>query len=582
MTNLLLSIVLISLPPQMPAEDIRPGQKGECLTVFEGSTIEPFSFVVKGRMKNYLGPNRDLIMIRLLGKKPEFTGVVSGMSGSPCSIDGKLIGALGYAFAKFAKEPIAGVTPIKDMLAVTELPDEKRPWRLPGDLDDPISWKSFSEGDLPQGSLRTSNERMDPIALPLTVSGISPELFKEFSPWLRKMGYEPVAGGAGGADSVEVSSERPFEPGSPITGVLVHGDITMVSTGTVTTVADKTITAFGHPFMGIGATSIPMGTATILNTMATMSRSFKMSTAGPIVGELVQDRLPAIVGKVGQFPKMISVVGKVTTPAATDSISFKVARDLGRSPYFVAMAVASSLSRRLDVGHRGTLRYNATIHIEGTEPIRLRNLFNGERNARLGLGPAIEIGRAIASIWQTPFAAPPDVRVEFEAAYSSEPIQEVVESIFIDRPQASPGDAVQIAVKLNKIGGESSVERFLITVPHSWAGQTIDFAATDASVANAIFGGIGGQPRPESLKQIVKFMSKRRVGGYLYLMGVRNGVGMRSEVDVLSFLPPSVVALHSGDETKQRRWRGVAWEEKKERPGTIAGIATTALRVLRY
>ena len=55
-------------------------------------------------------------MIRLEGDKVEFTGVVAGMSGSPCSIDGKLVGALGYAFAAFAKEPIAGVTPIQDML----------------------------------------------------------------------------------------------------------------------------------------------------------------------------------------------------------------------------------------------------------------------------------------------------------------------------------------------------------------------------------------------------------------------------------------------------------------------------------
>lgn len=582
MINVLLTFAFLSLPPQMPVEDVRTGQTGECLTVFEGDVIEPFSFIVKGVMKDYLGPKRHLIMIRLLGEKPEFTGVVAGMSGSPCSIDGKLVGALGYGFAKFAKEPIAGITPIKDMLAVTELPDERRPWRLPDDGQSELSWNDFSTGKAPQQVAAVADDRMQPIAVPLTVTGLSPLLFKEFAPWLRSMGFEPLAGGAGGNELTEEQRKRPFEPGSPITGVLVHGDVNMVSTGTVTTVEGDTVTAFGHPFMGTGATSIPMGTATILNTMATLSRSFKMSSAGPIVGELVQDRLPAIAGKVGQFPKMISVKGSIQTPYVKDSVSFDVARDLTRSPYFVAMSIASALSRRLDMGHRGTLRYKATIHVANNKPIVLENLFNGERNSRMGMGPAIEIGRAIATIWRTPFNTAPDIRVEFEAEYSSEPVQELVESIFIDRPQASPGDSIQLAVKLNKMGGGNSVERFLITVPQSWAGQTIDFAATDASVADAIYGGLGGPPKPESLPQLIRFMSDRRVGGYLYLMGVKSGAGMRSEVDVMSFLPPSAVTLHSGDETKQRRMRGVTWEEKKERPGTVAGIATTTLKVLSY
>ncbi len=65
-------------------------------------------------------------------------------------------------------------------------------------------------------------------------------------------------------------------------------------------------------------------------------------------------------------------------------------------------------------------------------------------------------------------------------------------------------------------------------------------------------------------------------------MAVENGVGMRSEVEVLPFLPPSVVAIISGDESKQSQRRGITWEEKKARPGTIAGVAVTSLQVLRY
>ncbi len=73
-----------------------------------------------------------LVLVRLQGDKAEFTGVVAGMSGSPCTIDGKLLGALSYAFAMFAKEPIAGITPSP---MITTFPDAHR---------HPSSWLSIS------------------------------------------------------------------------------------------------------------------------------------------------------------------------------------------------------------------------------------------------------------------------------------------------------------------------------------------------------------------------------------------------------------------------------------------------------
>ena len=39
------------------------------------------------------------------------------MSGSPIFIDGKVIGALAYSW-QFAKEPVAGITPIEEMLKI--------------------------------------------------------------------------------------------------------------------------------------------------------------------------------------------------------------------------------------------------------------------------------------------------------------------------------------------------------------------------------------------------------------------------------------------------------------------------------
>jgi len=89
---------------------------GRARTVFEGDTLEDFDVEILGVLKNAIGPQQDMILARLKGAKVEFTGVVAGMSGSPVTIDGRLIGALSYRIGQFAKEPIAGITPIADML----------------------------------------------------------------------------------------------------------------------------------------------------------------------------------------------------------------------------------------------------------------------------------------------------------------------------------------------------------------------------------------------------------------------------------------------------------------------------------
>ncbi len=73
------------------------------------------SFVgeILGVLEN-IGPRESIILARLKGGPLENTGVMQGMSGSPVYIDGRP-GALPLGFL-LAKEPIAGICPIEEML----------------------------------------------------------------------------------------------------------------------------------------------------------------------------------------------------------------------------------------------------------------------------------------------------------------------------------------------------------------------------------------------------------------------------------------------------------------------------------
>ena len=99
----------------MGVEEIRPGMIGIGHTVFEGAHVEEFRANILGVLENVIGPHRNLILARLEGGPLANTGVIAGMSGSPVYVDGRLIGAVSYSLGTFSKEPIAGITPIKEM-----------------------------------------------------------------------------------------------------------------------------------------------------------------------------------------------------------------------------------------------------------------------------------------------------------------------------------------------------------------------------------------------------------------------------------------------------------------------------------
>src|SRR3974377_1817172 len=108
--------MLHAAPEIYPLKDVRAGQHAIGKTVFAGTKVEDFDVEILGVLNN-LGPKQSIILARLSGGPLASTGVMQGMSGSPVYIDGKLVGALAFAFP-FAKDPICAIRPIAEMIPV--------------------------------------------------------------------------------------------------------------------------------------------------------------------------------------------------------------------------------------------------------------------------------------------------------------------------------------------------------------------------------------------------------------------------------------------------------------------------------
>src|SRR6266567_6073675 len=166
----------------MKVDDVRPGMKGVSYTVFQGVNPEPMGVEVLGVLRNLNGPHSDLVLVRLQGEKAEYTGVVAGMSGSPVYIDGKLLGALAFRIGAFSKEPIAGVTPIEQMLEINEFDHSVPPSGAASSARVAGATRTGGPGASNANELQSYAQYLPPIDAPFVFSGFNEAAIKEFAP----------------------------------------------------------------------------------------------------------------------------------------------------------------------------------------------------------------------------------------------------------------------------------------------------------------------------------------------------------------------------------------------------------------
>src|SRR5581483_11985155 len=291
--------------PTIPVSEIHAGMRGVAYTVFQGVKPEAMDVEVLGVLHGVNGPKSNIILIRLHGEKPEYTGVVAGMSGSPVYLDGKLAGALAFRIGEFSKEPIAGVTPIADMLEINAMdksPAEEASAAKPALANAAGKTASPGESTALPGSTQGFAQYLKPIETPLVFNGFSEDAVRQFAPQFATAGIVPVMG----AGSVtEEKQPEPLEPGSAVSAILVRGDMDIAATCTVTYIDPQRLLACGHPLLQFGSVDLPMNKAQVLATLPSPLNAFKIVNTTERAGVFVQDRHTGILGVFGKQPDMI-------------------------------------------------------------------------------------------------------------------------------------------------------------------------------------------------------------------------------------------------------------------------------------
>jgi len=534
--------------PPKPVEtiavsQIHAGMHGVAYTVFQGTKPESMDVEVLGVMKNANGPKGDLILVRLGGTKAEYTGVVAGMSGSPVYLDGKLAGALSFRIGEFSKEPIAGVTPIAEMLEINALDNSPAPAPVEAKTAASTPNKTSSAGASNQPIQDFANY-LTPIEAPLVFSGFSQDAVQRFAPQFASAGIVPVMGAGSVSDAKQ---PEPLEPGSAVSAILVRGDMDIAATCTVTYMDAHHLLACGHPLLQFGMVDLPMTKAEVLATLPSPLNAFKIINATEAVGAFVQDRHTGIMGEFGKKPDMIPVTLTIHGGSANKQFHYEVLNNARLSPVAMMATVFNALHDVNEYGEDVTYRMNGTISVNGFPDVTLQNMFSavdgGQPAAALA---ALSIGDRFGRIYDNPYNIPAVHGVQLDFEISTERRWARLEGARTDVTEARPGDDITIEAVLRPYRGERIIQQIPIHIPASASSGSLHILVSDGETLDRIRRGPPMLSSRLDLASTIASLNKLHVSNRVYVSLLEGNPGAIVADKVMPTLPLSVMNVMDG------------------------------------
>jgi len=535
------------IPNIMPVSEIKPGMRGVAYTVFEGVKPEPMEVEVLGVLKNnFNGPKSNVILVRLHGQKVEYTGVVAGMSGSPVYFDGRLAGALAFRLGEFSREPIAGVTPIEEMLEINELdktiPADAVSGGKPAVKSEATKTSMTAPAATPD--LPSYAQYLKPIGAPLVFSGFSEDSVRRFSGQFASAGVMPVMGAGSVSDEKQ---PEPLEPGSSVSALLVRGDMNIAATCTVTYMDAQRLLACGHPLLQFGMVDMPMTKARVLATLPSPANAFKIVNATEEVGSFVQDRHTGIMGRFDKQPHMIPVTMNIHGGPKPVSYHYEVLSNSKITPLLMMTTVYNSLQSMNDAGDDITFRMTGKIGVAGYPDVNLQNMYAPlDSNVPTAFALAISLGDRFGRIFENPYVTPSIQGVTMDLDLIRDRKFAKLENARTDVTEARPGEDIVVEAVLRPYRGERIVRQIPVKIPTSTPKGTLRILVSDGETLDRtrrMSMSVGGR---YDLGTTIASLNKEHLNDHLYVSLLDANPQAMIEDKVMPTLPLSVMNVMDG------------------------------------
>ena len=542
--------------PILALSEIQAGMKGYGRTVFHGNKIERFQFEVLGVQRN-VTPGHSLILVKASGGPLADTGILKGMSGSPCYIDGKLVGALSSGWA-FQKEPLGGITPIEEMLdqlkEIPETPSLRTPLILPK-LEPPKVMKAALTGEMiPLAQLMGATEGTSGAALPMPLCGT--ELLPEARALWQGVPVSFASGTVVAARAAGRGTEAsPLEPGGMLSVSLVQGDMEMAGSGTITYISGKKVLLFGHPLFALGPVDLPLWSASVPGYVSSFETSFKLAQPVAEVGALRLDRSAGIAGVLGAQAKMVPLrIGLNLGGKRTLNFRFELMDNPMVTPTLAATALLQTLGAHVRGQGLQSLSLQGNIKVAGHPPIQVENMV-----ADLGAGRlANYIGAMLQAVTLNPFERPVIEGISLTVKAEERLDLTAIAGVRILKARVKRGGVLPVLVTLQNIQGVRETATFNVNVPSNarpglatlMVGDGISLIQADPDERAVETASLG-----DVVRQLNGAL--RNNHAYSLLVQAQPGAGLRGSR--IEGVPPTVSSLlgADGDSTQNRLQRRI-------------------------
>ncbi len=589
-------------PGIVPLGELAPGDSCVARTVFAGSEVEEFDVRILDVVPGH-HPGGSLILGLASGPSVERTGIMQGMSGSPVYRDGLLVGAVAMSWS-FSLEPIAGITPIEEMLPALDGDAGGASGSRDGGAYATAGFSRATAGELATTPLyrlvRSATQRtLDEDAassasadlagaaaplIPLAVSCRDRTFLEAASELLGPAGLVPVAAAGGGSGREAVPSAEALEsvvPGSSIGARLVSGDVDMTAVGTVTWRDGDRILAFGHPLFNAGAVEIPMVTARVHASMPSRAVSFKFASGDEPIGTFTQDRRRVVGGRLGELPRMLPITVSIAEGAGDgERYQFDVVRSPSYAPLFAGLALSEAVTEAVKVSGPATARLRLAVRT-AEETVIYENAFVTER---LPFRAAGELSAVMDLLLHNEFrrAEIEDVSVELTA--EPERRQAFIDRVAPRGTSVGPGDTLRVRVGLADWQGERREREISLVVPRSAEPGIALVRVAGAADFHALeIERLGAGSVPRSYDQVVEAIEDLRPEDTVMaqLLSFRPGLSQRGhEISALPGRAALAMATGAGTGVADRAEMTVLDESRFTHDRPVMGVHEVQIEIV--
>ncbi len=519
---------------------LKKGMEGEGKTIFRGTNIETFKFKILGFLKNF-SPGKNLIIAELFSPELEGIGVIAGMSGSPVFIDGKIIGSVSYGF-NFSKKPIAGITPIEDIIKVKDYDTPEytidiTDIKVKFDKENVKDIKERLKIEMSRRINSASGEDFLPIGLLSTSRGIIGQADSLLRPLFTPTNNLKLDS----SKQEKLPGNNSIEGAEAVSIPLVRGDFEYSSSGTVTYTDGKHVYLFGHPFFNLGRVEFPMHKAEVISVVPSYQESFKLSSTGKMIGTITQDRFSAVMGETGRQPYMIPL--QIFFSNRNRKFNVEIVNHSLLTPAMVQISIANIFLTEIQQYGFNSINVDGKIFIENEKNIIINDLFSGANSYNEFADLMLAINFFIMNNKEKQIKIQ---KMDFNVTVSESIKRGEIVNALINKNIFSPGELMDIKILIKNERGDLSIESLRLKAPALKNDSEFTLLIADKKeIGNFESKNIKSSFFPATLNSLIRAINNLRKNNRIYIKMITPEKGMFFKGYEFSNLPSGLRNLYN-------------------------------------